>query len=256
MGMTFEDIEVRLMPEAERLFNAMAEAHLASSPGHRFFMVSQALGSGPDMMFAGDSQFHQPGFDESTVQDLLGYGLLRYQGSHQYSTSYNIPADGIHFYNWLQAQRGEPVESVERVAVTSLSDGGLFARTHPKSAHHLEQALELVRSDAATEDQVASEIGGHLRSALIDLTVDLTGATTKPEEVSKNLKAWLATRSATRQSSVVAATVELCIATQHLNQRVTHIRDDVSKGEPALTWEEIRRSAFATVYCCYELSRL
>ena len=44
-------------------------------------------------------------------------------------------------------------------------------------------------------------------------------------------------------------------STLRLDHRLNHVRDEVGKGEPTPTYEEMRRAAFLTALVCYELDR-
>lgn len=254
--MQFTDIASRITVEAEQLFNEMVETHLASEPGHRFFMA-HVTNRGMHMQFVGQTSvpFEDQLIDEPALDDLRGYNLVRRKSTRQNTTSYNISGEAIRFHAWLRNHRGKPLESIE-VAARRLVSGDAFASSHSTTAYHLEQAMGLLWSEGTADNKVAVELGMHLRSALIDVVGDLTGTTSKPEDVAGNLTGWLARRPTDRESKAIASLVQLAIDTQSLNQRVTHIRDDMSKGESPLTWEEMRRATFLTVVCCNELARL
>ena len=102
-------------------------------------------------------------------------------------------------------------------------------------------------------------IGEHLRKALIDATSDIGGSEAqgsqeRPIERLRHYVEGLALPA--REAAVAAQIVEFARAALSLDQRLNHIRDESDKGEPAMSWEELRRAAFATAFTCYELDRL
>lgn len=94
-----------------------------------------------------------------------------------------------------------------------------------------------------------------MRSALTALTADLVGHATSPERVVAALKPWLSTsgRLPPRHPELVLAMVDWAV---RCAQRITHLQDERSAGQPDPSWDEIRSTAFAVALVCYEIDRL
>ena len=54
---------------------------------------------------------------------------------------------------------------------------------------------------------------------------------------------------------MLVSLVDLLATVLSLDQRVTHVRDEVDKGVPLRCWDEVRRAVFTTVFACAELDR-
>lgn len=133
-----------------------------------------------------------------------------------------------------------------------------FAEAHPGAAHHLREAFNLVWESSGAE-QAISEIGDHLRKALMDTTTDVLGADSRQQERPvEGLKLWLTsqTRLSAREREVLQHLIDLARVVLRLDHRLNHVRDEADKGEAAPTWEEVRRAAFTTALVCYELDRV
>jgi hypothetical protein len=103
-----------------------------------------------------------------------------------------------------------------------------------------------------------SEIGDHLRKALIDATTDVVGAEAggEQEKPIQRLRAHVGRLLLpAREAEVLVQVVELARVVLRLDHRLNHIRE-ADQGEPEVSWEEMRRAAFATAFACYELDRL
>lgn len=251
--MDYGEIAKRLTPDAEALFVAMVDAHLASRKGDREFVLMQ-LGEGSYIYWTGDSTFSENTADESALRDLAGYGLLRVvRHGNDGAPTYDIPGDGLAFYRALREVRGQPITNVES-AVRRLTEGAEFARTHSGVSDHLRMALELLWSDRV-DDKTVSNLGSHLRSAIIDLVNTMAGATS--EDVASSLKRALdsCAQEGRIQEREVVMLLELVRACQSLNKRLTHIRDETSKGRPLRNWDELRRATYLTTVLCSELGR-
>ena len=252
---SFEDLAERLTPDALELFQEMAAAHLEST-GDRMFIRADSAG-GNSMLFTGDgSRRRFEGFDGGAVDDLVAWGLLHSGASSSGTPNYRVTGEALRFYRWLMQSKGSAIEQVEE-QVRRVTDGSAFAAAHPGGAHHLREAFELLWG-GRTDEQVVSEIGDHLRKALMDATTDVVGATTpgSQEKPIQRLKAHVAALGLpSREAGVVAQIVELAQAALKLNHRLNHIRDEADLGEPEASWEEVRR-AFVTALVCYELDRL
>jgi hypothetical protein len=92
----------------------------------------------------------------------------------------------------------------------------------------------------------------------MDTTSDVVGSDGGSQEKPvERLRTWLEAQNLPkREQTAIARLVELTDAVLRLDQRLAHVRDEAGKGEPPITWEEIRRAAFLTAVVCYELDRL
>ena len=252
----FDDLAQRLTPEALELFEEMASAHLEST-GDRMFIRSDSTG-GTHMIFTGEGSSRQfANFDGGALQDLLSWGLLHQGYSRRGTPNYRVTGEALRFYRWLMQSRGSAVEQVEQ-QVRRVAESSDFAEAHPGAAHHLREAFELLWS-GRTDEQVVSEIGDHLRKALMDTTTNVVGpdAGGEQEKPIQRLKAHLqGLHLPVREADVVTQVVELARVVLRLDHRLNHIRDEADQEEPAASWEEIRRATFATAFACYELDRL
>ncbi len=251
----FDDLAQRLTPEAAELFEEMASAHLESTGDRLFIRADSAAGT--HMIFTGEGSARRfSNFDGGAVQDLLAWGLLHQGHSRRGTPNYRVTGEAVRFYRWLMQSRGTAIDQVEQ-QVKRVTDGAHFAEAHPGGAHHLREAFELLWS-GRTDEQVVSEIGDHLRKALMDATTDLVRCDTGGQERPiQRLKAHLdSLHLPSREAEVLVQVVELARVVLRLNHRLNHIRDEADQGEPGASWEEIRRAAFATAFACYELDRL
>ncbi len=252
---SFENLAGRLTPEALALFREMAAAHIEGT-GDRMFIRADTMG-GTHMIFTGEGPHRQfSGFDGGAVEDLVGWSLLRVGFSGR-STNYRITGEAQRFYRWLMQSEGSAVEQVEE-EVRRVITGSKYASRHQGAAHHLSEAFELLWG-GRTDDQVVSEIGDHLRKALMDATTDVVESTSageqeKPIQRLQNHIAGLDLPS--READVISQIVELARVVLRLDQRLDHIRDEMDSGKPGTSWDEIRRASFTTAFVCYELDRL
>lgn len=252
----FDDLAARLTPEALDLFAEMAATHIEST-GDRRFIRSDTM-RGTRMIFVGAGSRRQfSGFDGGAVDDLLDWGLLRVSFGSGGTPNYRVPGEALRFYGWLKQGQGTAVDQVEE-EVRRLTTGAEYAGRHSGAAHHLHEAFELLWS-GHTDDQVVSEIGDHLRKALIDATSDAVGETAagQREKPIDRLRSHVAGMNLpSREADVISGIVELARSVLRLDQRLNHVRDEVDAGHPEASWEEVRRAAFTTAFVCYELDRL
>jgi hypothetical protein len=255
---TYDDIAARLTHETEDMFREMVDAHLRASGDPLFIRADSSSGNALIMTGRGNPSWS--GFDGGVLDDLVGFSLLRENYNTQGSSTYRVTANGLHFHGWLMQRRGATVAQVEHEA-TELLSGDAYAASHPDAAHHLAEAFALLWS-GQTDSQTVSEIGGHLRSALMDATTvavgDDGGEQEKPIE---RLQRWTEERLEgnnlpEREAEVVRRLTALADAVLRLDQRLDHVRDESDKGSPSVEWEETRRAAFVTTFVCYELDRL
>jgi len=131
-----------------------------------------------------------------------------------------------------------------------------FAGRQPGAAHHLNEAFALLRSEESSA-QRTSEIGDHLRKAVMDATTVVPGEGGDQERPVERLNSWLGANESLheRERQVIADLVQLVRSTLRLDHRLNHVRDEVGKGEPPPTYEEMRRAAFVTALVCHELDR-
>lgn len=169
----YDELERRLTSDALQLLQEMAAAHVEST-GDRMFIRSDTM-AGSRMHFTGQGSSHQfKDFDGGAVDDLVSWGLLHVGFSARGTPNYRVSGEGLHFYRWLKASRGTAVVQVED-DVRKIVDGEASATAHAGAAHHLREAFQLLWS-GRTEDQAVSEIGDHLRKALMDTVTDVLGA--------------------------------------------------------------------------------
>lgn len=253
---SYEVLEERLTPEARALLREMVQAHLTST-GDRMFIDASTMG-GRALLFTGTgAQREFEGVDGGALDDLAAYGLLHMAYNSRGTPNYRVSGEGLHFHKWLMAREGEAVSQTEG-EVQRLLDGRAFAGAHPQAAHHLREAYALVWGGNDT-DQVVSEIGDHLRKALMDVTTGIVGADApgKQEQPIERLTTWLVGRSdlSEREAAVLGQLVELAGAVLNLDHRLNHVRDEKDKGVQPPAWEETRRAAFTTAFACFELAR-
>lgn len=252
----FDELARRLTPEALALFREMAAAHIEST-GDRMFIRSDTMG-GTHMIFTGEGssrEFH--GFDGGAVEDLAVWRLIHVGYNARGTPNYRITGEAQQFYRWLMRSEGSAVEQVEE-EVRRVISGSAYASRHQGAAHLLSEAFELLWG-GRTDDQVVSEIGDHLRKALMDATTDAVGPTSAggPERPIQRLQSHIAGLDlSSREAVVVSQIVELARVVLRLDHRLNHIRDEVDSGEPGASWDEIRRASFITAFVCYELDRL
>lgn len=251
---SFETARNRLR-DALPLFCEMVEAHQASS-GDRRFMLSEYMTGNSLSFFSKDAQVGWKDVDPSSLNDLANYGLLQLSYGSRGTPNYRISADGSAFYRWLREQQGSALEQTED-SVARFLESDRFASAHPAAAHHLAEAFSLLWIEPLNT-QVISEMGDHLRKALMDLVADLVGSDDgRVESPAERLDAWLPTRGLQqRELAVVRQLVELAKAVLRLDHRLNHVRDEMGKGESPPSREEARRAAFVTATVCFELSRL
>lgn len=248
-GPKYVDIVARLTPEAEQLFVRMVEAHLAAPTGRsREFYTWGLSRRDPRLrLIDGDAV----PVDPSALRDLESYSLIRLvRVGRQSDRVYDVSGESLKFYRWLQTYRGEPIEAPAESA-RRLVEGDGFAAAHAGSAHHISEALALAWSDR-TDDQTVSEIGTHLRSAVMDLVSDLVGdRLTDPEQPKKRVAEWLPDKVGEREAEALVNLVEWTVK---LANRLAHVRDEIGKGRPLRGWDEVRRAAHLTSVVCFELS--
>lgn len=252
------DLADRLTPEALTLFREMVDAHLSAGSGDRLFIRCDTS-DGTGMIFSSSTvrrNWNQ--FDGGAIDDLVGYGLLHQGFGGKGSPNYRISGDGLAVHSSLMNRQGSALTQMEDCVQRSLA-GDAFADAHPGAAHHLREAFILLWQGGQSE-QVVSEIGDHLRKAIMDTMTDVFGTDTvgRQEKPVERLKEWLSSQPGigSREADVLLHLAELVRVVLRLDHRLNHVRDEADKGERLPTWEEFRRAAFATAFVCYELAQV
>ncbi|WP_426573829.1 hypothetical protein [Aquihabitans sp. McL0605] len=256
MGIEYEVISDRLTSEAADLYRDLVAVHLEAGTGDRRFMLMKYLG-GNMLRFLG--QGHRRVWrdvDPGALDDLAGYGLLSTEYSPKGSPNYRITGESLAFYRWWMRELGAAIDQAHQEVWRAVA-GESFAEAHPGASHHLNEAFDLLWKDRL-DDQTVSELGDHLRKALMDVVNDVvSGEGGKVEQPVKSLKAWLDTRQiGEREREVVNAVIELARATLRLDHRLNHVRDELELGEPEASMVELRRAAFATAMACEQIGSL
>lgn len=257
MGTSYVDIADRLTAEAADLYREMVAAHLEAGSGDRRFMLSKYLsGNSLNFVSPGSHRRSWDQIDPGAFHDLLNYGLLTVEYGSRGTPNYRITGEGLVFYRWWMARLGAAIDQ-GRSEVQRVVTGDAFAKRHPGAAHHLNEAFDLLWRDRL-DDQTVSELGDHLRKALMDVVKDVVaGAGAKVEQPVKSLEAWLEGQAlGERERDVVAAVIELARTSLRLDHRLNHIRDEVELGERETTKGEMRRAAFATAMACEQIASL
>lgn len=256
-SISYEDLKDRLTDEARETFVDMVRIHNEPGKGDRFFIESHTF-SGRSLLFAGPGNGEGlSDVDGGALKDLVGYGLLHEDFSSSGTPNYRVSGEGQQFHRWLMEQQGSPMAQIEEAA-RQLLDGDQFAAEHSSAAHHLGEAFDLLWSNA-TDDTIVSEIGDHLRKALMDVTKDKTsgvaGDHEKPVEL---LEALVDSKTdlGEREKATLLQLVEFARSVLRLDHRLNHIRDEKDKGRDSVAWPELRRAAFTTALVCYEIAQL
>ena len=251
----FEDLVDGLAPGALDLFREMVAVHLENTGDGMFILHDTAAGTDLDYFANGfKRQFSR--VDIGALSDLTGRRFLHIDDAGR-STNYRVSGEGLSFHRRLMQSEGSAVDQTE-AQIRRLTSGPEYAKAHPGVAHHLREAFDLLWSGQTTV-QAVSEVGDHLRKALMDATTDLVGPDAEggQERPIERLKRHLKGLDLpSREAEVVSRIVELAQAVLRLDQRLVHIRDEADKGKPGASWEEIRRAAFTTVFACYELDQI
>jgi hypothetical protein len=132
-----------------------------------------------------------------------------------------------------------------------------YADRHPAVAENLDAAFALLATEKLEPD-VVTEIGNHLRNAVLEAINDVAGEPPPGEDHPiLRLRDRVATMNlAVREAKVVTSVVDLARASLRLDHRLGFPHHAEQHGEPAIVWDELRRAAFASAYACYELARL
>lgn len=252
---SFTDVAARLPDESLDLFAEMVVAHLEAGRGDKIFIRSDTM-AGRGLMFRGGPVRRQwRDFDGGSLDDLSRFGLLHVGYNRKGTENYRVSADGLAFYKWRLAELGQPIAQVEDEALKHVT-GEDFAVRHPDASHHLREAFGLLAQDSL-RTQVISEIGDHLRKAIMDSTTTITGDYNSPEKPITQLATWIEAQTglSEREQAALAALVTLLGTVLRLDHRLNHVRDEVSKERSEPSFSEVRRAAFMTAFACFELDR-
>lgn len=235
-------------PDIDEVFRRMFDVDSGTGC---WFMASPSMGgdeiwssSGPTIATARSSS--------SVLRDLREQGLLRVGRQGRDGPQYELPSKAREFEEW---RRGlpSPVEQVEQTVLRLVDDAG-FVDRHPHAAKHLRAAFELLA--AAPLDVPDTTItGDHLRKALIDVVGLAVGLDTSDEDLERVFKP-VRRSAAERADLATVRLVDLCRAVFSLAHAVEHVRDEVTAGRDPADAEVLRRAAFLTALCCYELDRV
>lgn len=258
MHIPFDAID--LEPEAKQLFCDMATAVLEADPrSERMFMLAVHLG-GNQLIFVGEPRRTWKDVDRGALDDLVELGLLRkgHGGGRSPTPNFRLRNDGRRYYQWLQQQRGQPVDQVQETVVSWL-EGERFAVRYPRTSESLGRAFAALWS-GEQDDQTVSRMGADLRSGLQDfadellqrLGVESTISQEKPlDRLGESVNA-VAHRVGPRETAVLEQLVELARVTWKQTQRLTHMRDEEL---PMSGWDELRRTGFVLAMVMHELDR-
>lgn len=259
MGLSYEVVADRLTAEASALFRDMVAVHLEVGRGDRRFMFWEAM-QGNGLVFVAEQgrKREWSNIDPGALDDLRVYGLLsvKYSSGRSRTPNYRITGEGLAFHRWWMAKQGSALDQVD-TDVRRVIEGEAFAAKHAGAAHHLRKAFALLWHDRL-DDQAVSELGDHLRKALMDTVTDVAGdAPGKQEKPIERLREWISGRDVNeRERAVLDALFELARATLRLDHRLNHIRDEADLDQPPASKAELRRAAFITALVCDQLSSL
>ena len=254
MSISYEKLRSRLDGEGLDLLRSMTDLHLAAGAGTRFFIFSQTL-RGSSLHFASPKARQSlDNVDKGALKNLAAYGLLHLEYASRGTPNYQVSAEGVAFYRWLRQQDGRAIDQVH-TSILRLVDSQNFASSHPSASQLLNEAFQLLWSDRSDKSWV-SEIGDHLRKALMDTVSDLVdNDDNTPERPVDRLKQGLQ-RLPHLHERERRAIESLTQAVISLDNRLAHVRDEEYKGEKVPTHNEVRRAAFLTAVTCVELSEL
>jgi len=248
--MTFEELRQWLTrnPDLDDVFRQIVDAD-GDSGG--WFQAVTTFGSDEIVASAGRS-IHVRRSSTSVLNDLASRGLLRLaRYDRRGDPQFELPANAREFERW---RRGlpSPVQQVERDVLRLVSDAG-FAERHPSASKHLRAAFDLF-GGASFDLADTTIIGDHLRKALIDVSGAASGQPTPDENLERVLRP-RRVAAAERADTAVAMLIDLTLALVSLDHSIEHVRDEISEGRKPADAETIRRAAFLTAVCCYELDR-
>ena len=251
--MTYEEVAELLDVPTRRVFTSLVEHHLQHLDEGCEFMFIKTMGGGFLRSTAGALSID--GFNDGRIRELLRLNLVSEIGYSKNATRFEVTAQSVKFYRYLQQQVGEVVDQVTQSSFHETSDGTRFARHHPEAARRLRTARDLlaIESDLKT---TATDIGPHLRAALLDVAstklIDFEGS---PERSIDEL----VRRTCGRHEHADPATALLAQYAQEVlrqAQRLTHLKDEEHKERALTGWKELQRSVRLATVACAELAAL
>lgn len=245
----FDHVRSLLSPEPLQLFSELVEA-IQNTTGERS-IYRMDFGEASFLFLETAAGRKTWNLDVEKLDSLLEYGLVtRMEG-----TRFRVSGDGSAFYAWLQNEQGLPIAQLAQKSL-DLVRSAEFASRHASCSHHLSEAFNLLW-EGSTENPNVSEIGLHLRNALFDIANDVNRDGKTSEDLVKRLNGWMSVAALQeREREALESLIVFAKTTLSHAQRLTHIRDDLKKGNPSPEFAEIRRCAFLTSLVCYEIFEL
>ena len=249
-GVTFEEVRDWLArnPDLDDVFRQVFDADAGTGA---WFQGIPTFGSDSILSSVG-ATIQTERSSSSVLSDLSSRGLLRVRRhDRRGDPQYELTADARDFELW---RRGlpSPIEQVERAVVQLVDDAG-FAERHPSAAKHLRTAFEML-STRGLDLADTTIVGDHLRKALIDVA----GAAANLQSPDENLERVLRrprVAATERADAATAMLIDLTLAVIHLGHAIEHVRDEINEQRLPADFETMRRAAFLTAVCCYELDR-
>jgi hypothetical protein len=245
-----------LDPKAVEMFCEMVEAHIEAGDGDRIFIRADSLAANHLIFSHRTVRRDWSGFDGGYLEDLVDHGLLSAGFSSSRTPNYRVASEGRAFYRWFRERDGHAVAATE-FTVMRLVQSQEFAVAHEQAAHHLREAFALLdRGDSS--EQVISEMGDHLRKAIMDIVDDVVDEPGLREQPVDRFGRWISNLDDLhhRETDALKALAELLRAVLRLDHRLNHVRDEADRNELSPSASEIRRAAFLTAVVCYEISAL
>lgn len=182
-------------------------------------------------------------------------GLIRLRQTGQHDYSADLRPEGIHYYEQMQIQRGQPMMKTVTAAHEYLETES-FRRRHEASVAKWQEAERLLWS--ADSQRAATTIGHLCREAMQLFATDLVEAyqitaDPDPQKVVRRVRSVLAVRITSEARRAVAEALIVYWGTvADLTQRQEHGAQ--REGDPLL-WEDSRRVVTQTLMVMYELDR-
>lgn len=233
-------------PEVDEVFRQLVDADAGRGA---WFQSLQTFGG--DQVLSSSGVISSRRSSTSVLHDLASRGLLRIRKhDRRGDAQYELTADARDFEAW---RRGlpSPVEQVGLEVMRLVNDVG-FADRHPTAAKHLRAAFGML--DTAEDVADITILGDHLRKALIDVAGAAAGLPTPDENLDRVLRP-RRIAAAERADVATAMLLDLVVAVLSLDHSIEHVRDEIAERREPAGSDTIRRAAFLTAVCCYELDR-
>ena len=249
-AMTFSELQQWLArdPELDDVFRQLVEA----DGGRGGWFQSIPTFGNDAILSSNGSSISVRRSSASILNDLASHGLLRISRyDRRGDPQFELPADARDFDRW---RRGlpSPVQQVERDVLHIIDDTG-FGERHPTAAKHLRSPFDLLAA-ASLDLADTTIIGDHLRKALIDVAGVAAGLPNPDENLERVLRP-RRVAAAERSDTVLAMLIDFTLALVSLDHSIEHVRDEISEHREPAGADTIRRAAFLTAVCCYELDR-